>query len=85
MRGDAAFGTTSLRDLDLDVESGPGYDAFATFTMVLEVTGSRFTCRVEEVPGSEISATDSNYAAGAVGLKTYLMSGAYEFLEVCPL
>lgn len=85
MRGDAVFGTRSLQELDLDVESSPGWDALRTFTMVLEVEGNRFRCWIEEVPGTEIVAVDRSYDVGAVGLKTYQMAGAYEYLEVCPL
>jgi len=85
MRGDPTDGTRSLNDLDLDLERTPGWDALASFTMVLEVDGADFRCWVEEVPGTEITARDTRYRAGAVGLKTYQMSGAYDYLTVCPL
>jgi hypothetical protein len=84
MRGFSDFGTMSLSELNLDLEDSPGWDPFRTFTMVLEVDGSSFRCWIEEVPGTEITAVDSSLAQGAVGLKTYRMATAYEYLEVCP-
>jgi len=85
MYSDAAGDSRSLQELDLDPTTMPGYDPMASYTMVLEIRGTSFRCWVEEVPGSEMIQSDPRYSSGAIGMKTYRMAAAYDWIEVCPV
>lgn len=63
-------------------DSTPPLDAV---TMVVEIRGSAFHCYLEEVADSDLAGTDAAYARGAIGLKTWMMSGSFDWFEICRL
>jgi hypothetical protein len=62
----------------------PGaYDAYAWFTMELTIIAGQIQCRVLELPGSELIAPAAPlFSSGHVGLKTWRMSGSFDWFEV---
>jgi hypothetical protein len=54
-------------------------------TMVVEIRGDSFRCRLEEVVNSEVEGVDTVFTTGGIGLKTWMMSGAFDWFEICRL
>ncbi len=78
--------TTEVIDmLTIDTDTISGFDVNAPITMNIEVRGSTIHCWLDEIPGADLTVTDARHPTGAVGFKTYALSAAYQFLEVCPL
>jgi hypothetical protein len=60
-----------------------GYDPFATFTMQASITAAQISCEVLEMPGSAIAAGAAPlFPSGHVGLKTWMMAGAFDDFQV---
>jgi hypothetical protein len=53
--------------------------------MEFEARGSRLTCCVRGVPGAAATITDTRFASGPPGMKTFLVSAAYDAYDVLAL
>jgi hypothetical protein len=71
-----------LVSTQLDLAQLPGYDPHAPVTMELEVAGGALACCLREIPAAALATSDARFAAGHPGLKTYEMTGAYDYFHV---
>lgn len=78
--------TANIADLYASIPSDPK----ASLTLSVEVTkpsggGIKHRCFVKERADADLSAMDSTYASGAVGVKTYQAAVAYDWYRVYAL
>jgi hypothetical protein len=66
----------------IDTSMIPNYDPSGSFVMEFQVRGSRLDCCVHGIAAAVGTATDTRFTAGAPGMKTFLASGAYDYLHV---
>lgn len=76
-------GTVVLETLTIDTSMIAGYDPFAPVTMNVQVDSGRINCWVEEFPEARLSSNDATLTSGAIGLKAWKVSVAYDWFEVC--
>jgi len=68
---DNAVGGGSLMEIQL------GNLTTTPFTMEVQVTGNQLECCIDNVAGAHITVTNSLYATGLAGVKTYRMAGGF--------
>ncbi len=52
--------------------------------MKVSLKGNTFRCWVPEEPDVDLTISDSTYASGAPGLKTYQMAAEHDYFRVSP-
>ncbi len=65
-------------------QASPSSTPNAWITMKVSVKGSTFRCWVPEEPGVDYTISDSTYASGAPGLKSYKLSVEHDYFRVSP-
>ena len=76
-RTDSVAAGMAIQTITIDTSSIPGYQETDPVTMEFQVSGSQFSCCLHGIPAAYIQGSDTTYAAGAVGVKTYEMSGGF--------
>jgi hypothetical protein len=61
---------------------GTGYTPQTWLTMHFVVHGSTLQCSIDEIPNATLTATDTQIANGAAGLKAFEMMGDYDYFRV---
>jgi hypothetical protein len=64
------------------VSTGQRPPPSTTVTMEVVAQGDTFRCHILEIASADLTVTDATYTSGAIGLKTQLMAGAFEYLHV---
>lgn len=67
----------TIDEIFLDTNQIPNYTMSMPVTMELQASGSTFRCCLRGINGAELAGSDSAYATGDVGVKTYQMSGGF--------
>ena len=72
----------STNGVIVSTQLDPPADPRAPVTMELDVRGDALACCLREIPGATLTGTDTRFASGRPGLKTYEMTGAYDYFHV---
>lgn len=75
--------TTNVIDVvTINTANIPNYTATMPVTMELTAIGSTIHCWLHEIPGADLTVTDTTYSSGSFGFKTYRIGAAYEYIHV---